>query len=54
MNNCETCANALFDPLWGEYRCSVTKRKATDEEVKNGCNQYKNGKPGVSKGIETE
>ena len=51
---CETCSKALFDPLWGEYRCSVTKRKAKDEELKYGCAEYKEGKPGFSKGIETE
>lgn len=51
---CETCSKALFNHQWGEYICSVTKRRATDEELKNGCVEYKNGKPGVSKGIEED
>lgn len=54
IRECEYCSKALFNPLWGEYKCSVTHRKAKDEELKNGCAEYKNGKPGISKGIEEE
>ena len=49
---CETCLKALFDPLWGEHKCSVTKVRATDEQLKNGCDEYKKGKPEISKGID--
>lgn len=49
---CETCSKAIFDELWGEYKCSVIKVRATDEQLKNGCEEYKKGEPGISKGIE--
>ena len=54
VRKCECCSKALFNPLWGEYKCSVTKRMAKNYELKNGCEQYKNGKPGISKGTEEE
>lgn len=49
---CKNCSKALFNELWGEYICSVRKRKATDKELKDGCAWYNKGEPGVSKGIE--
>ena len=49
---CETCLKAIFDPLWGDFKCSVTKVRATDEQLKNGCDEYKKGKPEISKGID--
>ena len=51
---CETCSKALFNYQWGDFICSVSKRRATDSELENGCDEYKKGKPGVSKGIEEE
>ena len=51
---CETCLKALFNYQWGDFICSVSKRRATDSELENGCDEYKKGKPGVSKGIEEE
>ena len=49
---CKTCSKALFNLLWGEYICSVIKVRVTDLQLKNGCNEYKKGKPGISKGID--
>lgn len=26
MNSCKNCANAIFDEVWGEYKCKVYER----------------------------
>lgn len=25
MENCKNCSHAIFDPLWGEYKCEVRR-----------------------------
>lgn len=42
MNLCKTCSNAIFDPVWGEYKCSI-KHVYTSESV--DCPDYKKGNP---------
>lgn len=51
MNNCKNCANALYDELWGDYKCSLDGlfRYGLPKE----CPDHKEGEPGISKGIET-
>ena len=53
MANCTTCENAIFDALWGEYKCSVYKRVSYSADFKtmlvDGCKDYKNGTPKESK-----
>ena len=50
---CKTCKNAIFDPVWGEYKCSVLQRRVRSEPVTN-CRFYKKGKPAISKEKENE
>lgn len=43
--NCKSCGKAIFDALWGDWKCSVHKRWCRKSELEEGCNDYKNGKP---------
>jgi len=43
--SCKTCGNAIFDALWGDWKCSVHKRLCRKTELDEGCDKYKNGKP---------
>lgn len=48
MKNCTTCAKAIFDKIFGEYKCSVSKTYVrTPLNVR--CENYKEGKPKDSK-----
>ena len=48
--SCMNCTHAIFDPLWGEYKCSKKERYCTDDEMwYNDCEMYNEGKPSVSK-----
>lgn len=57
MNNCKNCANALFDKLWGDYKCKLDGLFRYDLSELLGpaenCPDHKEGEPGISKGIET-
>lgn len=44
--NCKTCANAIFDSLWGEYKCAIGKGFVQPEQNAE-CETYKKGKPAV-------
>lgn len=50
--NCKTCKHAIFDPLWGDYKCSEKQRCVTVFELHKGCKEYVEGTPKDSK--ETE
>lgn len=50
MSNCSTCEYAIFDELWGEYKCKIRHRrvyKPGKESV--NCEWYKKGEPSESK-----
>lgn len=50
MKNCRNCADAIFDPVWGEYKCGEGKyqtRVSPDENI--NCRYHKPGKPTESK-----
>lgn len=49
MNTCKTCANAIFDELWGEYKCSIKGRRIYEPENETDCVIYKHGEPKESK-----
>ena len=53
MSNCINCGNAIFDELWGDYKCSVYKRAVHDHEHV-GCKQYQEGTPKKSKNVRYE
>lgn len=49
MGNCKTCSKAIFDSLWGEYKCperNITMYKLRDEK---DCAFYVKGTPKDSK-----
>ena len=41
MNNCETCNNAIFDHVWGEYKCKVTQHRIYEPMENIDCSDYK-------------
>ena len=43
--NCKNCGKAIFDALWGDWKCSVHKRWCRKSELEEGCNDYKKGEP---------
>lgn len=43
MKSCKTCKNAIFDPLWGLYKCGVLKRTMINPDAKELCRHYKEG-----------
>lgn len=38
--NCKTCAHAIFDELWGDYKCKVREIRVRVPEHEN-CECYK-------------
>lgn len=42
MIKCETCSNAIFDSLFGEYKCTLKQIKIYKDF---DCKDYKNGEP---------
>ena len=38
--NCKTCGNAIFDSVFGEYKCYVKQRSCTPGEVTTGCEDW--------------
>lgn len=49
MSKCSTCENAIFDMLWGEYKCTVRQHMIFHPELYKDCEHYKNGTPKESK-----
>lgn len=49
---CPKCANAIFDPVWGELKCSK-KQRSVKPELDADCADYKEGKPTESKIADT-
>lgn len=41
VKNCTTCDKAVFDHLWGEYKCKLDMRRVYDPEKMNNCPSYK-------------
>lgn len=53
MNPCKTCEHAVFDPLWGEYKCTV-KEHYIYGDVDHECPDHKEGTPAISKDIDVD
>lgn len=49
MKNCKTCANAIFDETFGEYKCKELRITIYPLTEECPCGYYKKGKPQVSK-----
>ena len=43
---CSSCSNAIFDPLWGEYKCK--KLGIYCYMLPNNCKDYTHGVPDIS------
>ena len=41
MNDCKNCANAVFDEVWGEYKCSVRNHRIYDVDKYIDCENHK-------------
>lgn len=43
MLKCKTCANSIFDEIWGEYKCKIHKIRICHERLKFAaeCLDYK-------------
>ena len=48
MDNCITCEHAIFDAVWGEYKCDVNAHRVLNPKWFK-CESYKEGKPKESK-----
>ena len=54
MLKCKTCSKALYNELWGEYKCSETKLYIYNPKLVEDCQGYKKGEPGKSKDYTNE
>lgn len=45
--NCMECKNAIFDEVWGEYKCGINKNWIMYAHL--DCEHYAEGKPQLSK-----
>lgn len=49
MIKCMTCSKAIFDPLWGDTKCSVYEHTMYYPSEVENCPEYKEGTPAESK-----
>lgn len=54
IQNCTTCENAIFDELWGEYKCKVRQTTIPILLDSTECSDYKKGTPEMSKEKEND
>lgn len=40
-SNCVKCKHAIFDELWGEYKCAIRKLRIRNPEDYTSCKDYK-------------
>lgn len=48
MANCVNCEHAIFDEVWGEYKCRIKEHVVYNYEHV-GCDSYKKGTPTPAK-----
>lgn len=48
MANCAKCGNAIFDPLWGDFKCSIRQHVVYNHKNVE-CDDYKEGEPTETK-----
>ena len=53
VNDCRNCTNAIFDEIWGEYKCKLGKKKHVIDALMVGakCGYHKKGTPAISKNV---
>ena len=53
--DCANCKHALFDQMFGEYKCKVREQRVYKPAKNNVvCEWYEEGKPGLAKFDETK
>ena len=52
MDSCKNCANAIFDEVWGEYKCKVRNIRIYDVDEQITCPDHKKSKSTEEKHIE--
>ena len=50
MANCRNCTYAIFDEVWGEYKCAAYEHTIYDLDSYSVCKLYEKGEPKDSKG----
>lgn len=53
MGNCTNCGHAIFDPIYGDYKCNIYEITIYKPDTKIGCERYEKGTPITSKVDET-
>lgn len=51
MDSCKNCANAIFDEVWGEYKCKVHKHRIHDVDKYLDCPHHEKSKSTEGKHI---
>ena len=44
MDSCKNCTHAIFDEIWGEYKCKVYKHRIRDVDRYLGCESHEKKK----------
>lgn len=53
-SRCIDCKYAIFDEIWGDYKCSVKKHRVHNPEEYTDCKDYKKGTGTTSKRSDDE
>lgn len=48
MANCKNCKHAIFDEVWGDYKCKINYLVIYDPKDVEHCVYYDKGKPAIS------
>lgn len=54
MAKCNECSNAIFDPVWGVYKCRPNECPIGRPDQDRRCTDFKKGEPATSKKYEEE
>jgi hypothetical protein len=47
--NCTTCGKAVFDKIWGDYKCTAFHVRVQNPLNTGDCGKYVKGTPGEAK-----
>lgn len=51
VRDCRTCANAIYDEVWGEHKCKIDKKQHALQGLLTaaGCGYHRKGTPETTK-----
>lgn len=49
MEKCKTCKHALYDEVWGEFKCRLSRHVHYPKDAMASCSNYVKGDPEKSK-----